>query len=260
MTFIQALVLGLVQGITEFLPVSSSGHLVIIPELFGWEVQSTAFDITIHAATLLAIILYFRKDLINLMTNIQNPTSKKLIMNLLLVSIPTGLIGLFHKDFIDSTFKDVRIVLIMLVVIGAIMLFVDKIKMSNKYAINKLPMHKSLIIGLFQSLAFIRGTSRSGVTIIGGLFAGLKRSEAARFAFLAGIPIIGAAALMQINDFRNEGLGDLTIISLATGFMTAFVSGILSIKFLLKFLDKHGLAVFGIYRIILALLIWILVH
>ncbi|MBU0976764.1 MAG: undecaprenyl-diphosphatase UppP [Patescibacteria group bacterium] len=257
MTIIQSIILGVVQGITEFLPISSSGHLVLIPELLGWEVQSTAFDIAIHAATLLAIIIYFRKNLLQLITSIQQPTSKRLIVNLFVVSIPSGIIGYFLKDYIDENFKDVRIVLIMLVLVGIVMLFIDKVKINNESTINKLRINNSFLIGLFQSLAFVRGTSRSGITIIGGLITGLKRSEAARFAFLAGIPVIGAAALMQLGEFHSMGLGNLTTANLAIGFFSAFLSSILAIRFLLKFLEKHGLVVFGIYRIILALVIWV---
>jgi undecaprenyl-diphosphatase len=255
MTIFQSLVLGIVQGITELLPISSSAHLVLIPEILSWDLQPTAFDITIHAATLLALVIYFRKDLFNLIAKFQEPKTKNLLTNLIIVSIPAGLIGLFFNDLIEQNFKSIQIIVILMVTIGLIMLFIDKLSRSNTKKIKDLTVKNSVVIGLFQAIALIRGTSRSGITMIGGMFNGLKRKQAAKFAFLAGIPIMIAVSAKQFVDFGISGFGELELINLIIGFISAFVSSILAIKLLLKLLEKRGLVVFGIYRIVIGLLI-----
>lgn len=254
MSFAQALILGIIQGITEFIPISSSAHLVILPKVLGWSLQPTSFDIVIHAATLLSTVVYFRKDLIKLL-NLRKKQNQKVIVNLIIVTIPAAIIGFLFEEKIDETFKDVNSIIFMLIFIGVIMLFIDKITSSNDKKISTMGKSSSLIIGLFQSLSFIRGTSRSGITIIGGLLNGLTRKQATKFAFLAGISIIGAATLFQIVNFTSEGTIDIGIMPLMTGFITAFLVGLISIKFLLKFLSKNTLFIFGIYRIILGLLL-----
>ncbi|MFC1780077.1 undecaprenyl-diphosphate phosphatase [Patescibacteria group bacterium] len=255
MTILQSLILGIVQGVTELLPISSSAHLVLIPEIFNWELQPTSFDITIHAATLLALVIYFRKDLLLFITNYKLLTTKKQILNLLFVSIPAGLIGLFFNDFIEQNFKSVRIIVIMMVTIGLVMLFIDKFSINNSKKIKELSTKNSAIIGAYQAIALIRGTSRSGITMIGGMFNGLERKQAAKFAFLAGIPIMIAVSVKQFVDFGIDGFGELEPINLIVGFLSAFISSILTIRFLMKFLEKYGLTAFGIYRIIIGIII-----
>lgn len=254
MTAFQAFILGIVQGITEFIPVSSSGHLVIFPELFGWDLQATSFDIVVHAATLLALLIYFRKDLMSLL-NFKNQSSRNLLISLILVSIPAAIFGFFFEDFIDRTFKNTQIIIFMLIFLGVIMLFIDKITSNNNKTISKLTKLDAFLIGVFQSLAFIRGTSRSGVTIIGGQILGLKREQAAKFAFLAGIPIIGVAFIKQLFDFSIEGFGNTEIMPLIVGFISALVFGLVAINLLIRYLEKHTLVLFGIYRIILGLIL-----
>jgi undecaprenyl-diphosphatase len=257
MTLIQSIILGLIQGFTEFIPVSSSGHLVLIPELFGWEVQSTSFDITIHAATLLALIIYFRRDLAKLVTNFRKEETKKLLLNLIIVSIPAGIIGLLFEDFIDQHFKSVWIIAIMLILLGIVFILVDNFFKKTSKTIDKLSTGNTLIIGIAQAIAFIRGTSRSGITMLGGLISGLTNKEAAKFSFLAGIPIMTVVVLKQLVEFSIEGLGELDMTNLLIGFSSAFISGLLAIKFMLSFLKTKGLSPFGIYRIILGIIILI---
>lgn len=255
MTIIQAIILGVVQGITEFLPISSSGHLVLIPEIFGWDLQPTSFDIMMHAATLGAILVYFKKDLLTLFVKIKQ-RNYTLFFNILIATVPALIIGMLFTDLIDSTFKSSITIVFMLISVGIVMLFIEPLSDHlNHHELESLPYFKAFIIGIFQSLAFIRGTSRSGITIIGGLATGLKMKDAARYAFLIGIPIIAAAAGKQLLDLDISEVKDIGIINLGVGSLSAFISGVISIKFLLKFLENRGLAIFGIYRIILGILL-----
>lgn len=258
MTPLQALILGIIQGITEFLPISSSGHLVLIPELFHWDMQPTSFDISIHIASLFAIIIYFRNDILDILNNTKEKRAQKLILNLLITTIPACIIGLLLKDFIDENFKNTKVIAFMLASIGIVMVFIDRILKDNTLEIKDLNSKSALVVGIAQVLAFIRGTSRSGITIISGLFMGLKREEAAKYSFLAGILIISASGLFQGYEFLSEGVKDIEISSLFIGFISAFISGLLSIRFLMNFIKKHGLQIFGIYRMILAIIIYAL--
>ncbi|MBN2015768.1 undecaprenyl-diphosphatase UppP [Candidatus Dojkabacteria bacterium] len=259
MTLLQSLVLGIIQGITELLPISSSAHLVLVPEILGWELQPTSFDITVHAATLLALIINFRKDLIELVTKIKEQKQKRLFVNLLVVTIPACLAGLLLNNLIDEYFKSVRIIVFTLIFIGLIMLLIDKLLRNNSKTIDNLTVQNSITIGIGQTIALIRGISRSGITIIGGMICGLKREEAAKFAFLAGIPIMIAVSAKQFLDFGTQGLGELEPLNLIVAFVSALLSSLVAIKFLLAFLKKQGIWVFGIYRIILGILVWLLI-
>lgn len=252
MSIFQSVLLAILQGITEFLPISSSAHLVLLPRLLGWQEQSTAFDIILHGGTLLAITVYFRKDIIDTFKNFSK--NKKLIINIAIVTFPAAIFGLFFSDFIDLYFKKNWIIVLMLILLGLVFLVIDKIGKKNK-SMNDLTLQDAFFIGFCQSTAFLRGTSRSGVTMIGGLISGLKRKQAARFAFLAGIPIMSAAFLKQIVNFSTVGLGNTEFSHLLVGFIFSFLSGVFTVKFLMKFITKHGLKWFGIYRIVLAIIV-----
>lgn len=255
MSVIQSLILGIIQGLTEFIPVSSSGHLVLVPEIFGWKVQSTSYDITVHSATLLALIIYFRKDLAGLIAKFREENTKRLLLNLIIVSIPAAIVGLLFETFIDETFKSTKIIVLMLILVGIMFLLAGRLFHNSSKVIDKLTSQDASIIGISQVVALIRGTSRSGITMIGGLITGLRRKDAAKFAFLAGIPIMTAVALKQLVEFSIEGFGELEPINLLIGFLSAFISGFLAIKFMLSFLKARGLGLFGIYRIILGIII-----
>jgi undecaprenyl-diphosphatase len=255
MNLIQAFILGLAQGITELLPISSSAHLVLIPEIFGWDQQPTSFDIAIHAATLLALVIYFQKDLFSLITKFKLQSTKKLILNLIVVTIPAGLIGLFFNDLIEETFKSVRIIVVMMILVGIIFLISDKLFSKNSKKIKELSAGNSFLIGIFQALALIRGTSRSGITMIGGLVSKLTKEQAAKFSFLAGIFIMSAVSIKQFFDFGTEGFGELDPLNLVVASIAAFSSSILAIKFLMNYLKSKGLAIFGWYRIIIGIII-----
>ncbi|HEC64190.1 MAG TPA: undecaprenyl-diphosphate phosphatase [bacterium] len=253
MTPTQSIILGTIQGLTEFIPVSSSGHLVLIPSLLGWEQQSTGFDLVVHAGTLLALIIYFRKDLIGLSKN------KKLLSNILVASTPVLAFAFIFRDFIDANLKSITVVIAMLIFFGLAMIIVDLLHKKNELKINELEPKNIVLISLIQILSLVRGTSRSGAMIVGGLTQGLTRKEAARFAFLVGVPVLLAATGFQVFSFVTEPSQEL-VLPLILGFLTSFSSGFFAIRFMLRFLEKNGLFLFGAYRIILGIsLIFLLV-
>ncbi len=248
MTILQAILLGVIQGITEFLPISSSGHLIIFESLFGLKVEELLdFDIALHMGTLLAILIYFRKDIWELLT-FKNP---KLIKFILIGTIPAVVIGFLFKDAIEAALRSPFSVSILMITVGILFLLPEKLFVKKQTNLN---LKKSIIIGLAQSLALMPGVSRSGATILSGTWLGLSREEAARFSFLLGSIAIFGAGLLAAKD-----LDQVTIESsvLAAGFLASFVAGIFSIGFLMKFLKKYSLKVFGVYRILFGLLIFV---
>lgn len=248
MTFLQAIILGVIQGITEFLPISSSGHLIIFESFFGLNVEELLdFDIALHMGTLLAILIYFRKDIWDLLT-FKNP---KLIKFLLIATIPAVVLGFTFKDAIEEALRSPTSVSILMITVGILFLLPETLFVKKRGNLN---LPKSILIGFAQSLALMPGVSRSGATILSGTWLGLSREEAARFSFLLGsIAIFGAGIL------ATKDLDQVTIESsvLAAGFAASFIAGIFSIGFLMKFLKKYSLKVFGVYRILFGLLIFI---
>ena len=241
MSIVHAIILGIVQGITEFLPISSSGHLIIVETLLGLQVEELKdFDIALHVGTLLAILIYFRRDLLNV----------KWWPLLILGSVPAAFIGFLFEDQIDALFRNgISVTLIM---IGVGLLFFIPQRTNNK----PLTPLRALLIGCAQAFAIIPGVSRSGSTLFTAMQLGMNREEAARFSFLLGAIAIAGAGLLKALDV--EAL-TVEIPILAAGFVSAFVSGLLVVHFLLRFLKKHGLQVFGVYRILAGLLfLWIL--
>lgn len=259
MTALHSLLLGLVQGITELLPISSSAHLVLIPKLFNQELQSTSFDIILHSGTLLALVIYFKNDLLNLVKNIKQEKNKKLLINLIITTIPAGVIGFLYNDFIEQNFKSIQIIVIMLILIGIIFLFIDKIANKNTKTIKQLSYKNSFSIGIAQIFAFLRGTSRSGVTILGGIFSGLRLNQAMKYSFLAGIPLLTGTTIYQLFKFTSEGFENIGLTNLIIGFTSALLTSLIAIKFMLSFIKNRGLMFFGIYRIILGIIILIFI-
>ncbi|HAI63194.1 MAG: Undecaprenyl-diphosphatase [candidate division WWE3 bacterium GW2011_GWF2_41_45] len=268
MTFFQSVVLGIVQGLTEFIPVSSSGHLIIFPELLGWEQGGLAFDTTLHLGTLTALLVYFYKDLRGMFNSLlldfkkygrffsQFSPESKLVMWLLIATIPAGLGGYFLGDFLEATFRSMLSVAIFLILGSILMLVAEK---KTKLVDKALPapalsFKKILTSGLFQCLALFPGFSRSGATISGGLLSGLNRLQAAKVSFLLSIPIIAAAGIFQLpdalGDYSGAGMGILI-----SGFLSSAVSGYLAVSGLMKYLNSHGLKVFVVYRLALSLLL-----
>jgi undecaprenyl-diphosphatase len=250
--FIHSISLGAIQGITEFLPISSTGHLVILRDILGIATENgLAFDAVLQLATVLSVLVFFRKDIISLLKASVDKTKKeerKLIKFLIIGTIPAVVLGLLLQDFVETSARSTLVVAITLVLGGLVMLASERfIKERN------LSTKNSFVIGLFQSLALIPGMSRAGMTIAGGYFLGLKKDLAIRFSFLLSIPIIGGSGVYKL----LEIVGDKELFSsiwpqLLAGSISAFVFGIISIGFLIKFLKTHSFKGFVVYRVLLA--------
>jgi undecaprenyl-diphosphatase len=264
MIIIESIILGIIQGLTEFLPISSSAHLLIVHNLFKWQtVDNLAFDVFLHWGTLVALIIYFYNDIIRYLIaflkslkkwDLKNNLDQRIAWLILISMIPAVLVGLFLNDLIDQFFRNIVSVCIFLIIVGIIFLVVEKITYKNK-ELNSLTWGKSLLLGVAQAIALIPGVSRSGATISGGLVFNLKREEAARFSFLMSIPIVFAAGLKEIWDARHFVFTSQDIVIYTLGFFASALVGYFCIKYLLKYLQKNTLNVFAYYRIILGILI-----
>ncbi len=256
----QSILLGFVQGLTEFIPVSSSGHLEIAQQIFQFSSENFHLFLEfINLGTLLALLIYFRKRIVRIVKNVVTERNYKLALNILITSIPAGVIGLVLGDIIENNgfFSSIFTVSIAMAVVGLIMLIVDHLPhLSDLKNENNLTPGRALIIGLSQTFALIPGTSRSASTIIAGRLVGLDSESAAEYSFLASIPIMCGVCLKifltsQGRDYFFANLGPLLL-----GNLVAFLVGLLALKFLLKYLKKpKSLQTFGKYRIILGLLV-----
>jgi len=261
MSFFQAVILGIVQGITEFLPVSSSGHLIAIPVIFGWEADGIGFDVMIHLATFLAVVFVFREDLMHMIRGLFGGKKDKIYARLFwmigLATLPVVVVGLAFKDVVEDMLRVVPVVAGSLIVWGVVMGAADILTRIEAPRVKKVELvgwKRSVLVGLSQALALIPGTSRSGVTMSVGLLSGMDRATAARFSFLLSIPAVGGAALLVVISSISEGVSIFTP-ELLVGFIVSFLSGILAIKFLLKIIEKYSFLPFAIYRILLGILL-----
>ena len=256
----QSILLGFVQGITEFIPVSSSGHLELVQHLFGFASENFHFFLEfINLGTLLALLIFFRKRIWKIIKDIFVEHKYKLALNILITSIPAGLIGLLLADFIEENpfFGSLYTVCAAMGIVGLIMIIIDRLPhMSKLYSENSLSPIRALIIGLMQSFALIPGVSRSGSTIIAGRLVGLNSESAAEYSFLASIPIMCAVCLRMF--ISSDGLTYFTnnLDLLLLGNLVAFVVGLLALRFLMNYLKKpKSLQSFGKYRVIVACLV-----
>lgn len=262
MTFLQAIILGLVQGITEFLPISSSGHLVMLPQFFGWEDQGVVFDAFLHGATLVALLIVFWKDLVRIVKGLagkDDADERRLGYWLIIGSIPAFLVGFFANAYVVEL-RSARVVAVSLIVWGIVLWLADKHRSAHGMKLKraeKLQWHHALGVGVAQAISLIPGTSRSGITIMASLMAGLDRSQAVRFSFLLGIPVFFGATVFKGWDALQNGVGSGSWFTLLAGAIAACVSGIMAIKFLLRFVVAHSFAVFVWYRIALGILIFV---
>jgi len=244
---IDAFILGVVEGLTEFLPISSTGHLILVSWLLGIKQTEThkAFEVAIQLGSILAVVFLYKEKIFS---------SIQLWKRLIIAFIPTGILGFILYKLIKSLFSP-YVVAIMLIVGGIIFIIVEKVYSEKEYHINDLesiPYTKAFFIGVFQSFAMVPGTSRSGATIIGGLLLGLSRKTAAEFSFLLAVPTMFVATFYDIFKHHSEFQID-NWLNLGLGFITAFIFAVFSIKFLLSFISKHSFIPFGIYRIIVGL-------
>ena len=266
MTLIQSVILGIIQGITEFLPISSSGHLIIVPKFFNWVDQGLAYDTVIHLATALAIILALRHDIWSVFYKTKASEGQsvlvaqdRLSIKLILIAIiPAGLVGLFFNQAIEQNFRSIEVVAMSLIVWGLFLwgaeYYIQRLK-TRVDSLKELKIKHSLVVGLLQVIALLPGTSRSGITITGGLFSGMSRKVAVKFSFLVGLPLILAAGLFKLVELINEGILGVQIQVLAVGFISALLSGLLAIKLLMWLAERANFNIFVIYRIVLGLVL-----
>jgi len=279
----QAIVLGVVQGVTEFLPVSSSAHLIIFPWLFGWETSSLSFDASLHLGTMTAVMVYFRTEILNMILAIpialSNPVGllsgqsgdeskrgvdARLGLLIVIATLPGVILGLLFEDRINEFFhteenssRAIATIAFMLIVVGIVLFLAERVSSRSK-SMSALRWIDAAIIGTAQAIALIPGTSRSGATITAGLFRGLTRADAARFSFLAGMPIILGAGLKGLADAISEGMSGRDVVLFLSGAISAAIVGFLTIWGLLRFLQHQGTVVFVIYRIAFAALLLVL--
>jgi len=248
------MILGLIQGLTEFIPVSSSGHLILVGELFNFSASSFEVDALLNIGTLLALVLYFRQDLLEIAKDVLFQKNYHLAINIIIAIIPAVLVGIFLQPLIETVFRSTMLVAIMLIGIGLIMLAVDRFVLKGG-DLDKLTSRKSLLIGIAQVIAFLPGSSRSAVTIIGGRLAGLNHESAARFSFLLAIPLFSGALLKVLMDSETTVLLAQDGGPVIAGIIVACVAGVAAIHFMLSYLRSHKLAVFAYYRIIIGLVV-----
>ncbi len=257
MSIFEAIFLGLVQGFTEFIPVSSSGHLVLAQSVFGNEIDHL-FIQTLDFGTALALIIYFWSRLVDLARQVFLKKDYRLARNILITSIPAGLLGLLLADFIQNSKELLNplVVAIMLAIVGVLMIVIDKLpRKSNKTDGRALSPKRALVIGVAQAFALIPGVSRSGSTIIASRVMGLSPKAAAEYSFMVAIPImLGLLTKLLVKDSdRAYLLANLEPVII--GNIAAFISGMIAIKFMLSYLANHGLAIFGWYRIAVATIV-----
>lgn len=246
---IEAIILGIVQGITEFLPVSSTAHLILFPWFFNWggSVDTLTFDVALHAGTLCALLLVFWKDWIDLFLRKQ-----KLLGLIILATIPGGVAGYFLNDIVENSLRNPLLISLMLIAVGIVMLVAEKT--LQKKGMEMIGFRDALLIGIAQALAIVPGVSRSGITISAGLFMGLKREEAARFSFLLSTPLIAGATLLHSGK-AFFGQADHDLMLFAAGLAASFITGFFVIKFLLGFLKRYPMNIFVYYRFVLSVVI-----
>jgi len=264
---VQALIMGIVQGLTEFLPISSSGHLIVVPAIFGWTdpfIDSLAFSVMLHLGTLAALLAYFWREWVLLVPaglatirdrSTRGEPHRRLALNIAISTIPAVIAGLLLNDFIEEHVRQAGLVAIMLLVGASIMWLADRWGAQLR-GVDDLGPAGALGIGAAQALALVPGISRSGVSISAGLFVGLDRASAARFSFLMATPVIAGAGLFELRKVIGGGTAvDGNVVPLVVGLLAAMLSGFAAIHFLLRYLRTNSLAVFVAYRVVLAALV-----
>ncbi len=257
MDFFQALFLGLLQGLTEFLPISSSAHLILTPIFFGWTDQGVGFDLSVHLGTLLAVVLYFRKDVFGIARDGLISMARRQIIGqgalawyLVIGTIPAGLAGLALLDLIDNELRAPEVIFGTTLVFGLLLGIADWLPKRTR-TMDSLNWKDAVLVGIAQAMALVPGTSRSGVTITAGLFLGMTREAASRFSFLLSIPIIVLAGSVKLLEAVTSDMA-VDWSGFLTGGITSFLMAITAIHFFLKWLNKVGMWPYVIYRIALA--------
>jgi undecaprenyl-diphosphatase len=266
---IQALIMGLVQGLTEFIPVSSSGHLVLVPWLFGWKdpfIDSVAFTVVLHMGTLVALLVFFWRDWVTLIPaglatirdrSFKGDPNRKMAFLLVVATIPAVLVGPIFESKLEELVREPARIALMLCVGAAILWLADRWG-SKQRDETSLSFRDSLGIGVAQVIALVPGISRSGISISAGMFLGLNREAAARFSFLMATPVIGGAGVWEARKFLTHEAGPSPEMNVVViGFFAALVSGFLAVRFMLEFLKRQPLTAFIVYRIVAAVVVFI---
>ena len=264
MSLLEAIVLGIVQGLTEFLPISSTAHLRIVPAFAGWPDPGAAFTAVTQLGTMAAVLLYFREDLLRIsrawLRSLRDPSVRRQLdarigWYILLGTIPIGIFGVLFKDQIETGARDLYLIGTTLIVLGLALLLAEEVGKRNR-SFEQIRTGDGFVIGLAQALALIPGVSRSGATITAGLFMGLDRTAAARFSFLLSIPAVVLSGLLELGSILSGEEGETTsAFGLVVATVLAFVVGYASIAFLLRYLTNHSTGVFVAYRVVLGVLV-----
>jgi undecaprenyl-diphosphatase len=257
---LQALLLGILQGLTEFLPISSSAHLILAPWFFGWQnslVDSLTFDVALHAGTLVAILWYFWRDWMDLAAGSfrilgrgrRSDFSERLIVYLILATIPAAVAGFFLEKAVESTFRNPGLIVFPLVAVSFLMIFAESRNRPSQ-PLEKLHLRDAITIGIAQAIALLPGVSRSGITITTGLLLGYRRDSATRFSFLLSTPALAGAVILQSKNIFSLERADWLLFII--GFLSSAGIGYLAIAFLMRYLRFNTLNVFAGYRLVLA--------
>lgn len=263
MNYLQLIVLGLVQGFGEFLPISSSGHLVLIPWLFGWKEHSLSFDVMLHAGTLFAVVVYFWREWLVLLKEgflsvkerkLAGPPERRLFWYIVIASVPGAMIGKLLEQKAEEAFRSPLLIASALGVFAIIFYLIDRFS-GRKRNLQSLGLLDSVAIGVSQAAAIIPGVSRSGATIACGLGMGLDRESSAKFSFLLSAPIIFGATVLKLGDIAKMAGADGGL-SLLLGFSVSAITGFIAIRYLLSYVKNHTFNIFVIYRIIFSLTVF----
>ena len=256
---LQFFLVGIIQGVTEFLPISSSGHLVLFAQLTNWEDQGLFTDIAVHFGTLFAVIIYLRKDIYYFFTNIFQFKifEDQIIFKIILATLPAIILGYFIYDYVSLYFRSIQLIALSSIVFAIILFFADRVKMESK-GWNRVTYIEALIVGLFQVLAFIPGASRAGVTVTGARLLGYDRVNAARFSMILSIPIILASMTLSLINVLNEEYVAVNLYQSFFASLVAFITALLSIIFLMRFIKKANFNIFIIYRIFLGIILLVI--
>ena len=259
MLFYQVIILALIQGLTEFLPISSSAHLILPSQILNWQDQGLAFDLAVHVGTLIAVLIFLRKDISSMLLSCWKvilgkgiDNEAKLAMLIVLGTLPAVIIGFFIKDFVESNLRSVLVIAIASIVFGLLLAFVDlKSSFKKQRELSALNVSNVLFIGFAQALAFIPGTSRSGITITVALALGFTRQSALRFSFLLSIPLILAGGLLSALDMFAAQTTTTAWADVAVATLVAGISAYACIQLFMNWVDRVGMIPFVIYRVIL---------
>lgn len=258
MDFVQAIVLAVVQGIVEFLPISSSAHLILVPELLGWEDQGLAFDVAVHVGTLVAVVIFLRKEVASIVPAWFSGWQQRswnadgqLGWLIVVATIPVGLVGLAFKDFIELNMRTTMVIAISTLVFGLLLGWADRKGDKNLKTIKQLNWQQTVLVGCAQAIALIPGTSRSGITMTALLALGYTRTDAARFSFLMAIPAIALPGLLKAKDLV-ESANDVQWSIIATGIVVSALTAFFCMNLFMRFVERVGMMPFVIYRILLA--------